>query len=81
MLHVVCLRCPHVQKPPYSGPCACLYDKDHPVDILIRAKSMLCPAGKFDVDPKLLAYHNKPAYPIPADFDPKKEIGGCGCKP
>ncbi len=42
-----CLRCPHVQPPPYSGPCSCLHDPAAPIDIRERARLRFCPAGKF----------------------------------
>lgn len=49
-LHAICHRCEFVQKPPYSGACACLYEPDKPVDITVRAAAMACPAGKFDAN-------------------------------
>ncbi len=46
-----CHRCPHVQKPPYKGRCDCLHDLAAPVDIIIRARSGVCPAGYFTGTP------------------------------
>lgn len=70
-----CLRCPHVQPPPYAGPCACTIDGR---DILDHQATGDCPKGFADAGPM-------PSLPIPADFDPQQELrrlkqGGC-CSP
>ncbi len=43
-LALICHRCPH-HGPAVRGVMNCLYEA--PIDIIARAKSRVCPAGKF----------------------------------
>lgn len=47
----ICHKCEHRQRP-CAGPCACLFDPANPMDILDRAASGICPAGRFEGAPR-----------------------------
>ena len=62
----------------------CLFDPAQPVNVIDRAASRFCPAGKFiPDDPRIEAARNMPLQPIPEDYQPtpiESTAGGCGCK-